>query len=176
MSKLVLCLAAMALVFATPSFAGADVFGTAGVYSEYGTGGAHDSHVMVGGGASGIFGGGRAAIFGEFNYIPLGSTLGVSLHQIDAGGGVRVYVGPKSDRFRLFVPIAGGLARLVGSGYGATAGANGGYFGAGFGAEIGSKRFGVRPEFRFMREQWGSGGGGNNATTFGASFYYRFGQ
>lgn len=175
MTRLILCLAVMALVFATPSFAGADVYGTVGLYTEYG-GGAHDSHAIVGGGASGIFAGGKAAVFGEFNYIPLGSALGVSLKQIDAGGGVRIYVGPKSDKFRLFVPVVAGLARLSAGMSGVSVGSNGGYFGSGFGAEIGSKKFGVRPEFRFEREQWGSGGGGNNVTTFGASFYYRLGQ
>jgi hypothetical protein len=165
----------MTLVLATPSFAGADVYGTAGIYSEYG-GGGHESHALVGGGASGIFAGGKAAVFGEFDYIPMGSTLGVSVKQIDAGGGVRIYVGPKSDKFRLFVPVEGGLARLSAGLSGVSAGINGAYFGSGFGAEIGSKKFGVRPEFRFEREQWGSGGGGNYVTTIGASFYYRFGN
>ena len=50
---------------------------------------------MVGGGASGALAGGRAALFGEFNYVPLGGTLGISVKQYMIGGGFRLYAIPK---------------------------------------------------------------------------------
>jgi hypothetical protein len=54
--------------------------------------------------------------------------------------------------------------------------ANGGYGGAGFGTEIGiTRRFGLRPEFRFLREFYANSSD-DNAMIFTVGAYYRFGK
>jgi hypothetical protein len=189
------CLAVMALVLTVPCLASdygrGDVFGTVGMFTAFG-GGHSSSHVMVGGGASGLFAGDKAALFGEFNYIPLGNamayspatgafvTLPFSVKQYMIGGGVRLYVltaDHSASRHpywvRMYVPIAGGLLRTVVGGV-SSGGSNAGYFGTGLGAEIGRRHFGVRPEFRYVRMQTSSGGGNN--ITIAAGVFYRFGS
>jgi hypothetical protein len=174
-------LVSIGLVLMLPSFAGGDFFGTVGLHTDYGAD-SPGSHVMVGGGESALFAHKRLGIFGEFNYIPYGELFGitgVSFKQIEAGGGVRLYFG-SNDRIRIYIPMAGGYARFSGSESGVSAGVNGGTFGGGLGAEIGSGKVGIRPEFRYVREQFGSlagnGGGGTNATRLTVSVFYRFGR
>ena len=151
-----------------------DVFGSVGIYHSQGK-----SQLMAGGGGSLLFASGKLAAFGELEQF--GERLGRF-----AGGGLRVYI-PLTGHFwchgtlnrvKPFVPVAGGYANLLaqlsaGEYYGAS------WYGAtGAGVEIGSKRFGVRPEFRYMRVQYaGVGrepGRGTNNTTIGISFYFGF--
>ena len=175
-------LVCVGLVIGQPSFAGGDVFGTVGVHTDYGAG-SPGSKVMVGGGESVLFANKRLGVFGEFNYIPYGDLgiSGVSFKQIEVGGGVRLYFG-SSNRMRIYVPIAGGYARFSGSASGVSAGVNGGTFGAAVGTEVnfGSSRVGVRPEFRYVREQFGSfqgmATGGTNVTRLTISVFYRLGH
>ena len=54
-----------------------------------------------------------------------------------------------------------------------TATATGKYAGTGLGVELGPKRFGVRPEVRYMREFVKDGRDGNAITAM-CGFYYRF--
>lgn len=149
-----------------------DVYGQIGVYHETGL-----SKAMVGGGASALLGSnGNVALFGETNYIPLGNMgmPGISLDGFMVGGGVRAYLPIPNPRFRLYVPVAGGLMRVSGSGFGASASLNAGYFGVGVGAEFGNSKFGVRPEFRYLRVQQSEIGG--NSVTIGTGVFYRFGS
>ncbi len=176
-------LVGIGLVLVTPSFAGGDVFGTVGLHTDYGAD-SPGSHVIVGGGGSALFANNRLALFGELNYIPYGELFGitgVSFKQTELGGGVRLYVGSISH-IRLYSPVAGGYAHFSGSESGVSAGVNGGTFGTGVGADVnfGSSKVGIRPEFRYVREQFGSfaGGptGGSNATRLTVSVFYHFGQ
>ena len=156
-----------------------DVYGQAGVV-RIGDGGG--THALVGGGVSGMVGD-KAAVFGEFNYVPLGdyglssSHVKVSSNALLVGGGVRAYIPTGRENVRLYVPVAGGLLRIAASasGFGLkmSDGVNGGYVGAGIGAEIGQK-FGVRPEFRYNRYQ--ISGGGSNVMSASVSVFYKFGK
>jgi hypothetical protein len=159
---------------ATPVLAGengkGDVYGQVGFYHETDL-----TKAMVGGGASAILGdSGNVAIFGEANYIPVGNMgiFGASFKGVMLGGGVRLYVPTKNERVRVYVPVAGGLMRLSGSAFGFSESMNAGYFGAGIGTELGSRKVGVRPEFRYLRVQKSDVGG--NSVTFGVGVFYRF--
>jgi hypothetical protein len=137
-----------------------EVFGQGGYYTELGQGGG--TWAIVGGGA-GVNLGQRLALFGEFNYVRPTTTFGGvsatgSLYQ--AGGGARIFIPVHTERFRPYVPLVGGLIRaraaveVNGVEY-QHEWESGAYVGAGFGSEIGiTKRFGLRPEFRYFREFW----------------------
>jgi hypothetical protein len=154
---------------------GGDVFGQVGVLtgnSDIGT------HALVGGGASGMIGD-RVAIFGELNYIPLGSAAfgdsSLSGKAILAGGGIRAFLTSGSSKVRPYIPLAVGLLRVsANDSSGNSASVNGRYFGLGIGVEasLGDK-FGIRPEFRYNRLQ--ASGQGANAYSVSAGFFYRFG-
>ncbi len=195
------CLVVLAFSLTAPSFAAedgrGDVFGSVGVSTQRGSRAV--SHLIAGSGGSVLLAGGKVALFGEFGYMPLGSevtswTLSGPYSrvtemskQILLGGGLRLYISPLTRHFWLnkslhhvtpYVPVGGGYARWTGSAV-AMSGSpfdrnpeNLGYFAAGLGVEIGSRRFGIRPEFRYIT----SSGGyyANGYTTFGASFYLGF--
>ena len=161
-----------------------DVFGQGGYYTELGEGGG--TWAIVGGGA-GVNLGRRLALFGEFNYVSPSTTLvGVSatgsLYQ--AGGGARIFIPLHSERFRPYVPAVGGFLRgkavvaVNGIEY-AHEWESGAYVGTGFGTEIGiTKRFGLRPEFRYFREFWKAEFGQssqNNGVRAMIGVYYRLG-
>ncbi len=161
-----------------------EVFGQGGLYTETGQGGV--TAALVGGGA-GFLARPGLAVFGEFNYIPVSVQVpsgyfDVSGYGIQTGGGVRVYLNPKGKTVRAFVNGVVGFMRATATGttsswlsspISVSASVNGGYVGAGFGAEIGPTRFGVRPEFRYLRE-FVSGGTDGNAPVVMCGFYYRF--
>ncbi len=160
----------------------ADIFAQGGYYTELGQGGG--SWAMVGGGAG--FGLNRhLALFGEFNYVRPSIKLGdVSatgdLYQ--AGVGARVFLPGHNEHVRLYLPAVGGVLRgksaiaVNGSKY-ARGWATGAYVGSGLGAEIPvTKRFGLRPEFRYFREFWRPEFGPssqNNGLRFMMGLYYR---
>lgn len=117
-------------------------------------------------------------------------------NQFKTGGGVRFFIPFRNNRARPFVPVIGGWLHMpydsfavVYGGLGGSAseaGAfyssplqpslDGAYFGTGFGMEVGvTRRFGLRPEFRFFREFLG-GSGRADAMTFTVGVYYRLGK
>jgi hypothetical protein len=159
-----------------------DVFGQVGLVSvskEVDTVSGRITLASVGGGGSGMIGD-KAAVFGEFNYIPVfsgrASDNSMSAKAIQAGAGVRVFIPTGNSNVKLYIPATGGLVRISAS-EGSDSGSasisrTGGYFGFGLGSEIGEK-FGVRPEFRYTRYQ--VSGVGVNGISVSASIFYRFG-
>lgn len=161
-----------------------DVFGQGGYYTELGQGGG--TWAIAGGGAGANLGR-HFSVFAEFNYARPSLTLGGvsatgSLYQ--AGAGTRIFIPVRNERFRPYLPVVGGFLR--GEGAVAVNGiefahewASGAYVGTGVGTEIGlTKRFGLRPEFRYFREFWYpefGQSGQNNSLRVMIGVYYRFG-
>jgi len=163
-------------------FGGGDVFAQGGQYTELGSGGG--TWAIVGGGGGANLGR-HLSLFVEGDYSRLSQSAGsISVHAdlFVAGGGGRIYFPIASERVRLFVPAVGGFYRgRIGAilDYVSPQMISGAYAGGGFGAEIGvTKRFGLRPEFRYIREFWYpefGQGTQNNALRATVGAYYRFG-
>jgi hypothetical protein len=188
-----------ATVFAA-DFGRGDVFGQAGGYTEIGQGGG--TWGISGGGAS-VHLGSHVSVFGELNYVhptvPAALNAGsvwASGNLFETGGGVRIFIPARSRRVRPYIPVMGGwlhasatdyiLFRVIIAGPLALVpipiSDSGGYCGTGFGTEVGvTGRLGLRPEFRFFREFFGSAGAGipsvnDNAMIFSIGAYYRIGK
>ncbi len=109
-------------------------------------------------------------VLGEYSYIPLGSEGGVSAKTQLFGGGARFNFLP-ATRFVPYAVVAFGGDRYTLSGGGSSESANGWYagFGGGVSCYLG-KNWGVRPEFRYVRQDY-SGVGINSFQESGAFFY-----
>ena len=110
----------------------------------------------------------------------------------ETGGGARFFLADVRRSVRPYVPILGGWLHTPAGGYSlyslggivayssflvvAPAKPNGGYCGTGFGMEVDvTRRFGLRPEVRFIREFF-PGSWEDNALTIGLGGYFRLGQ
>ncbi|HUP03037.1 MAG TPA: outer membrane beta-barrel protein [Bryobacteraceae bacterium] len=170
----------------------ADVYGQVGYFHEFET--PSDGGFLAGGGASYRFRN-CAAVFGEFDYTHLSAsassasygnttTATASGFLVQFGGGLRAYLLPPSSRVRPYFPVFGGMwhsgatATLTTS-YSsetATGSSDGGLMGVGFGVEVGlTPHWGIRPEFRFLREFAGNSDD-SNAMNLTLALYYRFGK
>ena len=120
----------------------------------------------------------QLAVGGEFDDLPLGS---VTSSGVTAGGSMKLFgsflrFSLTKSRISPFVSVAGGGALLdaVGrtQGISVSAGDNGAYFGLGGGATFfvgANSNWGIRPEFRYSREQF-------SATTIGSTYIPAAGQ
>jgi hypothetical protein len=132
------------------------------------------------GGTHGIVGGmagtnvmDRLHLFGEFNYVPLGSSLGASAKMINFGGGVQFKFGAPGGPFDPYVAGMVGNGRTSAKYLGISASENSIYagMGAGFRYRVGSN-WGIRPELRYQRYLQHGGG---NMLQVTAGIYYQFG-
>jgi hypothetical protein len=129
----------------------------------------------------------KLAIVGEYSYQSTGSltSSGVTAteHIQLFGAASRIYL-VDSRRVTPYVLFAGGLARLSASASGISISQNGAYYGAGGGASIyvGSN-WGVRPEFRWVRQDYVATtiagiplrGGGLNDAQGSVAVFFQFG-
>jgi hypothetical protein len=171
-----LCITALFLLVVSAP-ARAQVLAHSGEVSGYGG----YSHVNLEGAAIGnnhpFFGGSYGynvtpaiTVLGEYTYMPLGSEGGVSAKTQFFDGGVRFNFLP-ATRFVPYAVVAfGGDHYSIGGG-GSSASFNGYYFGGGGGVSCYlGKNWGVRPEFRYVRQDY-SGSGFNSFQESGAFFY-----
>ena len=141
--------------------------------------------------AAGYSAGSRATLSAEYNYLMLGSlTVNGATGKEDLqlyGAGLRIAI----VNTRLVVPyvvVAGGGNRLgataTSGGASSSASQSGGYFGAGGGVSLYvGHGFGVRPEFRYERQQFKAttvggfsvAGGGQNDVRATVALFYQFG-
>ncbi|HLK63071.1 MAG TPA: hypothetical protein VKU19_06505 [Bryobacteraceae bacterium] len=147
------------------------------------------THATVGG-AAGISPGDNLQLFGEFNYIPLGSYNGgvagvqtsASSRLLNFGGGVRVHFAPKGSKAKPFVVVVAGDGRTTASGSASVAGFSSSfsgssssvYAGGGGGVSIfAGEHWGFRPEFRYQRYVQNGGG---NVLMFTAGVFFQLGR
>jgi hypothetical protein len=176
-------------------------FGASGEITGFGGGasfpGGGGSHAVAGGSAAYLIGGGLR-VFGEFSYVPMGSTSfsansggvavqgQVSEKLLNYGGGIDYSFG-KSERIVPYMLVAVGAGHLTASGTGtgtvgnttasasAAVAMNGVNFGAGGGVRFyAGKHWGFKPEFRYQR--FVSSGGGQNEVYITGGVFYQFGK
>jgi hypothetical protein len=186
-------------------FGKGDVFVQGGGYTEFGEGGGtwamvgggasfhFGNHVSVFGELNYAHPTTKTTYYGVFapgsaNLFEAGSG-----NLFETGGGARIFIPFRNHRLRPYIPVVGGWLHtsasvaLLSGGF-VTVGTfvelfaspsnsdNGGYGGIGFGTEIGiTRRFGLRPEFRFLREFYANSSD-DNAMIFTVGAYYRFGK
>jgi hypothetical protein len=171
-----------------------DVSGTVGWSNLTGVDG--NKHINFGGSAGANISPG-VTVFGEFLYLPMGSisassVIGVSGVGGSGSGNYQQYGGGARFNFassKVVVPYAVaafGYAResanatvtYQGQSGSASASLNGDYVAFGGGANVYfGKGFGVRPEFRYERQEFYSGGqsAGQNVVLASGSLFYQFG-
>jgi hypothetical protein len=125
------------------------------------------------GGAGGYSPLSSVTVFGEYIYIPTGSGGGETAKAQFFGGGAR-YNFLSSTKIVPYVVVAFGGDRYTLSGGGSSASVSG--YEAGFGGGVSwyiGKNWGVRPEFRYVRQDYS--GTGFNTTLESGGFFYQFG-
>lgn len=128
----------------------ADVSGNVG-YSNL-TGADGKNHINFGG-SGGVNLSPRVTLLGEYTYMPMGSLTGVAFNTQLFGVASRLNFG-NSKRVVPYALVGFGFDRLNGSESGASVSANGSYVAVGGGAGIYcGKNWGIRPEFRWERQE-----------------------
>jgi len=116
-------------------------------------------------------------LLGEWAYGPLASESGTTLKTQIYGGGAHFNLMP-DKKFVPYALVTFGGDRNTASGFGSSISYTGYYFGVGGGASyyVG-KHWGVRPEFRYVRAQFGVSGVSENANaeTIKGGVFYQFG-
>jgi len=161
---------ALAASLGTTAYAQTEIAGYGGI-AQFG--GTH----MAGGGSAGFRLSNPVQLFGEANFVPLGSysAYGVSGSEklFNFGGGIHYNFTPGSSPFSPYLVGAAGLGHSSASISGlGSASANNLYagFGAGFRYKVGSS-WGIRPELRYQRYLQNGGG---NLLLATVGIYYQF--
>ena len=114
-------------------------------------------------------------VLGEYNYVPLGTVLSDTFKTQLYGGGARFNFTPSKKIVPYAVFNVGG-DRLTVSAGGSSASVNGYYFGFGGGASCYlGKNWGVRPEFRYIRTEYGEDIGSFNSVAMTGGIFYQWG-
>lgn len=128
----------------------ADVAGNAGFSNLPGADG--NNHINFGGSA-GVNLSPRVTLLGECAYMPMGSLEGVGFNTQLFGVATRFNLGGSRHAVP-YVLVGFGFDRLNGSESGVSVGANGSYAAVGGGASLYlNKNWGIRPEFRWERQE-----------------------
>ena len=179
-----LALAGLILIASRPAFAQAEIGAYGG--GAHQTGGTH----AVAGGSVGVHVSQVFQLFGDVNYIPLGSqkfsvpgvgSSSFSAKMLNLGGGVMAGIPTSGGKVTPYVLVIGGVGHqsvsYSSSGPISTSGSasagNFGYFGGGSGIRLmAGQSWGFRPEFRYQHYLQGGG----NLLLFTGGIFFQFGK
>jgi hypothetical protein len=113
-------------------------------------------------------------IFGEYSYIPIGNDFNISVRVQNFGGGVKINLLPKSDKYEPY-----GLFEFGGSHFSDNAGDasttnKAVHLGGGVRIYAGSKKWGFTPEFRWIHIS--SNGNATNVIAYTGGIFFQFGK